>query len=87
MAPIRAWALQLKRQTLTLLGYLDDVVIVPAGIWLALRLIPAAVMETARQQAERADERPTSTAAAIVVVLIWVAPTALSGWWIYQVAT
>ena len=33
------------------LGYLDDLLIVPAGIWLAIRLIPAEVMEEARATA------------------------------------
>ena len=68
-------------------GYLDDVIIIAAGLWLALKLIPAAVMDTARQQAEQAHERPTSTTAAIVIVLIWLALTGLFGWWIYRLAT
>ena len=69
------------------LGYLDDVIIVPAGIWLALKLIPPAVMETAREQAARAIDRPTSTAAAIVIVVVWLALTGLCGWWIYRLVT
>ena len=55
------------------LGYLDDVIIVPAGIWLALKLVPPAVMKAARQTAEQTRERPASTVAAIVFVLIWLA--------------
>lgn len=47
------------------LGYVDDVIIVPAGIWLALRLIPPAVMQTARQKAEQATDRPVLAAALI----------------------
>lgn len=33
------------------LGYLDDLIITPLGLWLALRMIPAEVMEKARRQA------------------------------------
>lgn len=66
------------------LGYLDDVIIVPAGIWLALKLVPPPVMEEARQKAEHTSERPASPVAAIVFVLIWLALLALSGWWIYR---
>src|SRR3569832_1439609 len=46
-----------------ILGYLDDLLIVPAGIWLAVRLIPPALMAEFRQRAASRD-RPTSLAAA-----------------------
>jgi len=36
------------------LGYLDDVLIVPVGLWLALRMIPAEVMQDARERARDA---------------------------------
>ena len=68
------------------LGYLDDVIIVPAGIWLALRLTPADVMERAREKAEQATDRPTSITAAVVIVLIWLSLAGLLGWWIYRLA-
>src|SRR6478752_7495834 len=42
------------------LGYLDDLVIVPAGIALVLRLIPAEVMTDSRARAAVAAERPTN---------------------------
>ncbi len=66
------------------LGYLDDLVLVPAGIALALRMIPADVMVRARQQAaERLDgDEPTSRVGAALVVLIWVAAAALVFWWV-----
>lgn len=56
-----------------ILGYLDDLLIVPAGIWLAVRMIPAALFADLRRQAEARAERPTSGIAAIVVVLVWIA--------------
>ena len=55
------------------IGYLDDLLIVPAGIWLALRLIPADVIAALRAQAAARAERPTSRVAAVVIALIWIA--------------
>jgi uncharacterized membrane protein YkvA (DUF1232 family) len=56
-----------------ILGYLDDVIIVPAGIWLALKLVPAEVMDELRAEAERRGTRPTSRGAMFVIVLVWIA--------------
>lgn len=53
------------------LGYLDDLLIVPFGIWLTVRLIPPSLMAEFRNQALAAD-RPRSRLAAIVIVSIWV---------------
>ena len=55
------------------LGYLDDLLIVPAGIWLAMQLIPGDVLTDLRKKAEARSERPTSVAAAVIVALIWIA--------------
>ncbi|GGD45531.1 YkvA family protein [Croceicoccus pelagius] len=54
------------------LGLLDDLLIVPAGIWLALRLIPAPLMADLRARAE-AMAKPRSTAGLIAVIAIWIA--------------
>ncbi|MEA3017815.1 MAG: hypothetical protein QOI38_2537 [Sphingomonadales bacterium] len=62
-----------------LLGYLDDVLIVPAGIWLALRLIPPPLMDELREEADR-RAKPTSKAAAAVVVVMWVAAAGALAW-------
>lgn len=67
-----------------ILGYLDEVIILPSAIWLALRLIPASVIAEARARAEQAAERPTSRVAAIVILFIWLAVTALAGSWAYH---
>lgn len=69
------------------LGYLDEIILLPAAIWLALKLVPPAVLEAARQKAEQTSERPTSTAAAVAIVAIWVILAALFGWWLYQIAS
>jgi uncharacterized membrane protein YkvA (DUF1232 family) len=61
------------------LGYLDDLVLIPLGIALALRLIPPAVMAECREQAraELVDGNSVGRAAAAVIVAIWLGLTAL----------
>ena len=61
------------------LGYLDDLVIVPAGILLAIWLIPTDLMAEFRAEAIR-RERPTSRAGMIVIVAIWIAVVAFLLW-------
>ncbi len=67
------------------LGYLDDLILVPLGVMLALRLIPAEVMVAARAQAEASLDRPTNRVAAAVIVAIWIACALLLGWWLAKV--
>jgi uncharacterized membrane protein YkvA (DUF1232 family) len=57
-----------------LLGYLDDLVIVPFGAWLALRLVPDEVLTECRVQAAstRGRDAPAIRWMALVVILIWV---------------
>lgn len=73
------------------LGYLDDVLLIPLGIAIALRLIPAEVMAEARERArvELAANRPRSRVAAAIFVAIWVAALAAlawGGWYAWRVA-
>ena len=65
------------------LGYVDDLILLPLGIALALRLIPPSVMAECRARAvERINEdKPVSRIAAFVIVTIWVALTALCVAW------
>jgi uncharacterized membrane protein YkvA (DUF1232 family) len=62
------------------LGYLDDLLLVPLGIWLALKLIPPEVMAEARERARQAMAagKPVNRAAAVVVVSIWLLLAALA---------
>ena len=57
-------------------GYLDDVILLPALIWLAIRMIPSPVLVECRDQADHwmqtQGEKPTSRAGAVVIVAIWV---------------
>lgn len=63
------------------LGYLDDLLIVPLGILLAVRLVPPALMAEFRQTAATRLERPVSRAGLAAVVAIWlVAAAAILAW-------
>jgi len=66
------------------LGYLDDLVIVPVGILLVVRLIPAPLMAEFREQAAAIAQQPRSTIAAVIIVLIWLAVATLAGWWLWR---
>lgn len=61
------------------LGYLDDLLLVPLGVWLALRLIPAPVMADCRAKAQEAltAEKPVSWVAAVIIVALWLGAAAL----------
>lgn len=54
------------------LGYLDDLIIVPLGIMLVVRLIPPEVMNEHREIAAKAIARPVSRMAAGVFIAIWI---------------
>jgi uncharacterized membrane protein YkvA (DUF1232 family) len=64
------------------LGLLDELLLLPGAMWLALRLVPGAVLVESRRRAEAALERPTSRAAAVVIVLAWMACAIALGAWI-----
>lgn len=55
------------------LGYLDDLIITPGGIWLAIRLIPAEVMAEARATAATLDvDKSIGKVGAIIIVILWI---------------
>ena len=64
------------------LGYLDDLILLPAMIWLALRLIPDDVVAELRAEATRrlAEAPPKSRAGAAAIVALWVGVAALAVW-------
>ena len=63
------------------LGYLDDLILLPLGVALVARLLPEPVLDTAREQAKNAADRPTSKTAAAVIVAIWLLVLFLLGRW------
>lgn len=64
-------------------GYLDDLIIVPLGIWLVIALIPEDVMREYRAIASAAAERPVSRTAAIIIVALWISGAAALGWIVF----
>ena len=65
------------------LGYLDDLILVPAGIWLALRLIPPGLIGEFRADADARTSKPVSRAAVVVIVMIWLSvAAAIAYWWL-----
>ncbi len=62
------------------LGYLDDLVLIPLGIALAVRMIPPGVLAECRKKAWTvlAEGKPVNRVAAVVVVAVWVALAALA---------
>jgi uncharacterized membrane protein YkvA (DUF1232 family) len=67
------------------LGYLDDLVLVPLGLLLVLRLIPADILAEHRVAAAAVVERPVSRAGAAVVIVVWVLAAALLAFSIMRV--
>jgi uncharacterized membrane protein YkvA (DUF1232 family) len=66
------------------LGYLDDLLIVPLGIMLAVRLVPAPLMSEFRQEAERWAERPTSRTGFAFILAIWICCFGFALWSLWE---
>jgi uncharacterized membrane protein YkvA (DUF1232 family) len=64
-----------------ILGYLDDLLIVPLGILLVVKLMPPALMAEFRAQAERRD-KPVSRAGLAFIIGVWLVVATLLGWWL-----
>jgi uncharacterized membrane protein YkvA (DUF1232 family) len=64
-------------------GYLDDLVIVPLGIWIVVRLVPDDLMHEFRAEAARLEARPVSRTGAVFIVALWVAAAGLLLWWFW----
>ena len=71
------------------LGYLDDALLLPALIWLAVRLLPEPVVQESRARAEawlrERGSKPRSWLGAVLIVLLWLAvATGAWFWWTYR---
>lgn len=67
------------------LGYLDDLIIVPAGVWLLLRIVPAQVLTDSRSQSEQwfreQKKKPRSLVGLVIVLALW----GVAAWVAYRV--
>lgn len=55
------------------IGLLDDALLIPAGLWLFVKMLPAGLFDEHRQAAEAAAERPSSAWGLLIVLVIWFA--------------
>ena len=71
------------------LGYLDDLLLLPMGIALSIRLVPSDVLEECRQLARErmASNKPSSRSAVVVIVLVWIAFVVLLGVWLVRLVS
>ena len=60
------------------LGHLDDLILIPLGVALAIKMIPPHVLAECRQEARDAKDGPVNRVAAVVVVVVWIALAALA---------
>ena len=69
-----------------ILGYLDDLVLIPLGIALAIKLVPPPVLAECRARAQEVmmNGKSVSRVAGVVVVIIWLALAALCIVWAYE---
>ena len=70
-----------------ILGYVDDLILIPLGIALAMKLIPPGIMSECRQRAQdiTTNGRPISRVAGAVIICIWIILIALGAMWAYKV--
>ena len=68
------------------LGYLDDLVLIPLGIWLATKMIPPQVLNESRLLAREKlkDGKPVNWIAAAIIVFIWLATVGFVIWMVIQ---
>ncbi|WP_043359983.1 YkvA family protein [Methyloversatilis universalis] len=62
------------------LGLLDELVLLPLGVWVVVRMIPPDVMEAARARA-REGRLPANWVAGVFILLLWMASIAAVIWW------
>lgn len=70
---------------LPVIGYLDELILLPAGLWLMIRFMPGEVLADCRGRADawlaKGNERPRSKLGAVIVIVIWIT----IGWWLVSI--
>lgn len=71
------------------LGYLDDLILIPIGIALAIKLVPPAVLTECRARSQEAlvNGKPVSRIAGAVIITLWLVLAALGIVWAYEAFT
>jgi len=65
------------------IGYLDDLIIIPLGLALVIRFTPPKVIESAQLKAAQSAEKPVSYAAAAFCIMVWLAIAYFCIRWIF----
>jgi uncharacterized membrane protein YkvA (DUF1232 family) len=66
------------------LGYLDDLILAPLGVWACLRLIPPALLAELRLRGEALATRPTSRLAAAAIIAVWIGFSLVAAVWLLR---
>ncbi len=87
LLPMPESPIDLITDPVPILGYLDDLIVVPLGIWLALKLIPPSIMSECRQraEAEKSQGKPNNWVAAGIIVAIWLLLGILAMLWLVRI--
>ncbi|MFM9972156.1 MAG: YkvA family protein [Burkholderiales bacterium] len=64
-------------------GLLDDLLIVPLGIYIVIRYLPAEILERSRAKADALTARPSSKTVAAIIVAMWIAFVVAVGYWLF----
>ncbi len=69
-----------------IIGYLDDLVLVPLGAFLAVKMIPKEVMAESREKAKEvlAQGKPVNKLAAVIIILVWIVLAVVMGVIVYR---
>ena len=69
-----------------LIGYLDDLILIPLGIALVVKMIPETIMIACREQAQTdmGSEKPRSWFMAAIIILIWIGLAAMGVFWVQK---
>ncbi len=73
-----------------ILGFVDDAILLPLGIWLVVKIIPPQVLEESREKARQRqlEDKPQNWIAAGFIILIWLSLAVLAGvyfWRMFQI--
>ena len=70
---------------LPVIGYLDELILLPAGLWLMIKFMPQAVLADSRRRADnwlaQGNQRPRSKLGAAIVIVIWIT----LAWWLISI--
>ncbi len=67
------------------LGYLDEVILLPLGLMLVMKLTPPQVLQDARAQVDQGMKLPSSRVAAALIVGCWIVTAgAVVFWWLHR---